>query len=179
MEQWHYSRRMPTGRNTSYGLYADGLLYAVIVYGIGVNPYQAQSLGVGSTTEIKRMCRTEPPKNYPLSRLIAKTMKLQLRADPVDAVVAYADPMHGHEGTVYKASNFVHMGLTNPEYHVETLEGELRHRRYIHRYSERSGMTVGEVRSMLQVERIQTPGKHRWVYYAKAKKREAARQQSN
>lgn len=106
IEQWHYSHRMPTGKNIPFALWDNHEIYAVIVYGIGVNPYQAKFLGVETVLEIKRMARSEPRLDYPLSRFISITIGFVRKQSMVDAIIAFADPEQGHEGTVYKAAGF-------------------------------------------------------------------------
>ena len=164
IEKWHYSKKMPTGKNINFGLYDPKWnLYAVIVFGIGVNPYQANFLGVKKVTEIKRMCRVEPKERYPLSKFISISLKLLKKEMSFDAVIAFADPTHGHEGIVYKASGFVHEGMTNPEYHLRDEYGNIRHRRYAFRHARRNNISIDESRKILGVERIKTLPKHRWV----------------
>jgi hypothetical protein len=163
VERWHYSGRIPTGQNIAYGLFASGELYAVIVYGIGVNPYQASFLGVESVVEIKRMVRSEPPLSYQLSRFIALTLRMLKREVRFDAVVAFADPEHGHSGTVYKAAGFILEGKTGKEWHLIDKEGNKRHRRYAFRYARRNGISVAQARAQLGVERVITEAKFRWV----------------
>ena len=163
VEQWHYSGRLPTGKNICYGLFMNNELYAVIVYGIGVNPYQAQSLGVNSVLEIKRMCRSEPPQDYPLSRFIAITAKMVKSQMQYDCLVAFADPAQGHEGTVYKAAGFVLHGVTGKEMHVVGADGVLRHRRYAYRYARRNNITIQQARDRLGLSRIATEPKYRWI----------------
>lgn len=163
VETWHYSRRMPTGKNICWGVWHGDYCYAMIVYGIGVNPYQAKFLGVDSVIEIKRMCRREPSENFPLSRLIGLTIRWTRKEITFDAVVAFADPEQGHEGTVYKASGFKHEGMTNAEWHLVDENGNKRHRRFAFRMARRNGISVEEARRQLNVERIRTEPKHRWV----------------
>ena len=169
IERWHYSKCIPTGKNVSFGLRCDGVMYAVIVWGIGVNPYQAAYLGVRSVVEIKRMCRTEPRRNYQLSRLISITAKKMKHIMDFDAIVAFADPEQGHEGIVYKAGGFTHEGMTNPEWHLVDKDGVVRHRRFAYRHARRNGCTIAESRNVLGVERIKTEPKHRWVRRLKQK----------
>lgn len=168
VEKWHYSKRMPTGKNISYGLFANGNLYAVIVYGIGVNPYQAKFLGVDNVIEIKRMCRSEPIiKGYPLSKFISVTSKMVAKDYLFDCIVAFADPEQGHEGTVYKASNFILHGKTNPEWHLIDVFGNVRHRRFAYRHARRNNITVDESRKELGLVRLKTLEKYRWVRFVK------------
>ena len=163
VEHWHYSKRMPTGKNICFGVRHGGLLYAVIVYGTGVNPYQAAFLGVDKVMEIKRMCRREPKEDYPLSRFIALTTRMLKKLYEFGAIVAFADPEQGHEGTVYKAAGYEYRGTTNAEFHLEEEDGTIRHRRFAYRMARRNGITVAEAREQLNVKRIRTAPKHRWV----------------
>lgn len=163
VEKWHYSHRIPTGKNICFGLWYGQELYAVIVYGIGVNPYQAKFLKVESVVEIKRMCRSEPKKPYELSRFIRISLNMVKKLMNFQAVVAFADPEQGHEGTVYKATGFTHEGYTNPEWHLVGEDGEKRHRRYAFRMARRNEITVAEAREKLGMKRIKTEPKHRWV----------------
>jgi hypothetical protein len=163
IEKWHYSHRIPTGKNISFGLYCEAFLYAVIVYGIGVNPYQAKFLGVESVMEIKRLCRSEPKQTYELSRFIRLTIKMAKRLMTVQAIVAFADPEQGHEGTVYSAAGFTHEGQTSPEWHLIGDDGERRHRRYAFRMARRNNLSVADARQSLGMKRIKTEPKHRWI----------------
>ena len=163
IEKWHYSGRMPTGKNVNYGLWVDGELYAVIVYGVGVNPYQDKFLGCKKSLEIKRMCRSEPKKDYYLSRFISLTIKFIKKIMYFDCVVAFADPEFNHEGTVYKAAGFEYMGETNPEFHLIDDAGNKRHRRYAYRYARRNNITIDQARKDLGLSRIKTKPKYRWV----------------
>lgn len=161
--KWHYSHRIPGGKNICFGLYADNSLYAVIVYGIGVNPYQAKFLGVECVLEIKRMCRAEPALPYPLSRFIALTAKMAAKEYPHDCLIAFADPEQGHEGTVYKASGFKMHGMTNAEWHLEDETGEKRHRRLDYHHARKNGQTVAESRDQMNLKRVRTAPKYRWI----------------
>lgn len=163
IETWHYSKRIPTGKNVHFGLWVDNNLYAVITYGIGVNPYQAKFLGVNSTMEIKRMCRSEPKKKYELSRFIRLSLRILKKEFSFDAIVAFADPEEGHEGIVYKASGFTHEGYTNAEWHLVGRDGVKRHRRYAYRMARRNNISVAEARKILGVVRVKTEPKYRWV----------------
>lgn len=165
VEQWHYSNRMPTGKNVAFEWIVDGELYAVAVYGIGVNPYQAQFLGVTDREliELKRLCRVEPRNDaYPLTMFLAECHR-RLRTVGYRMVVSFSDPDHSHHGGIYRAANFQHAGKSNPEWHLVGADGEVRHRRFAFRYARRNKITVGDARSELGVKRVQTAPKDRWV----------------
>ena len=163
IEQFHYSHRIPTGKNICFGLWYGDTLYAAIIYGIGINPYQAKFLRAESVMEIKRLCRSEPRRPYELSRFIRLTLRMLRKSHMVDVVVAFADPEQGHYGTVYKATGFKHEGHTNAEWHLVGENGEKRHRRYAFRMSRRKGISIEEARKALGMKRVKTKPKYRWV----------------
>jgi hypothetical protein len=170
IEKWHYSKRVPTGKNIFFGWYIEDQLYAVADYGIGVNSYQATFLSKltnynitnDNLLELKRLCRIEPKnEKLQLSEFLSKCHK-ELKKRGYKYIVAFSDPMYGHNGGIYKASNFIHMGKTNAEYHVIDKDGNIRHRRYPFRYAERHGCSIQEAREILGLKRIKTPPKDRW-----------------
>ncbi len=164
VKKWHYTKRMPTGKNLCYGVFDECGLYAVIVYGIGVNPYQAKFLGVSNVLEIKRLCRREPPNpKYQLSRFIAISSRCAASECPCDCIVAFADPEQGHEGTVYRASGFQFHGITGAEWHLSDSNGNKRHRRFAFRHARRNNMSISESRTELGLVRVKTQPKYRWV----------------
>jgi len=163
VEKWHYSSRMPTGKNVSFGLFSGQDMYAAVTYGVGVNPYQAKFLGCKKVFEIKRMCRSEPKLSFPLSRFLSITTKWLKKEHKFDMLVAFADPEQGHEGTVYAASGFSYHGLTNAEWHLVDTNGNVRHRRLAYRYAKRHGISTSDARAVLNMTRVRTAPKRRWI----------------
>lgn len=165
VEKWHYSKRIPTGKNYLFGLYHEADLYAVAVYGTGVNPYQAKFLEVHNVVELKRLARSDPKLDYPMTKFISKTVKMLKTEIRFQCLVSFSDPEQGHEGTLYKAAGFKFAGLTNAEWHLIDSDGNKRHRKYAHRYARRNDVTIAEARDELGVKRIKTEPKRRWVRY--------------
>ena len=169
IEQWHYSKRCPTGKNIFFGAYLGDTLYAVADYGIGVNPVQAAYLArvtglpvsKSNLIELKRLCRIEPPMSLPLTKFL-RICHLLLREQGVTFVVSFSDPANGHNGGIYKAANFKHLGKSNAEWHVVDKNGVLRHRVYVYRYARRKGITLEQARQELGLKRVRTVAKDRW-----------------
>jgi len=167
--RWHYSGRCPTGKNLFFGGYLDGELYCVADYGVGVNAYQAAYLaretGLPVTNaallELKRLCRTEPKQNWPLTSFLAACHR-ELKHSGYRYIVSFSDPEHGHSGGIYRAANFAHIGQTNAEFHVVDKQGEKRHRRYPFRYARRNGVSLAQAREELGCVRVKTQPKDRW-----------------
>ena len=169
IERWHYSGRCPTGKNIFFGGYLDGELYCVADYGIGVNAYQARYLAretglpVTSDTllELKRLCRTEPKRGWPLTAFMAACHR-HLRLLGYRYIVSFSDPEQGHSGGIYRAANFTHLGQTAAEFHVIDKDGEKRHRRYPFRHARRNGISIAQAREELGLVRVKTQPKDRW-----------------
>lgn len=163
VERWHYSHKITGGQVVCFGLFADGILYAVIVFGMGCNRFQAPFLGVKTFMEIKRMCRREPKMNYELSRFIAISTRMLRREYEFECVLAFADPEHGHEGHVYKGAGFVLHGMTQAEWHLEDEKGRRVHRRLAHRWAKKEGIKQEQCRQKHGLRRVRTLPKYRWV----------------
>lgn len=175
IEKWHYSRKCPTGKNIFFGWYSDGdifhrELYALADYGIGVNPYQARSLSKLSgfnvrketLLELKRLCRREPKmQGVQLTQFLAACHKM-LKSDGFLFIVSFSDPAHNHNGGIYKAANFTHLGKTNAETHAIDKDGTIRHRRYYFRYARRKDISVAQAREELGLKLVKTLPKDRW-----------------
>jgi hypothetical protein len=169
IEQWHYSKRCPTGKNTFFGAYLGDTLYAVADYGIGVNPVQAAYLArvtglpvsKSNLMELKRLCRIEPPMSLRLTKFL-RICHLLLRKQGVKFVVSFSDPANGHNGGIYKAANFKHLGKSAAEWHVVDKNGVLRHRLYAFRYAKRKGIPLVQARHELELKRVKTVQKDRW-----------------
>lgn len=183
IERWHYSHRVPTGENIFYVWWIDAggrlpsdlfgqSIYAAACYGIGVNPFQAAFLEreygyrvytPTALVELKRLARVEPKLDgLPLTRFLAQCHRL-LKRRGYRLVVSFSDPAHGHNGGIYRAANFKHCGQTAEEWHVADESGDVRHRRYAYRYARRNGVSIAEARSELNLTRVLTPAKDRWV----------------
>jgi hypothetical protein len=150
IERLHYSRRCPGGRHTFFGAFLeDGTLYAVAAYGIGANPGSAAAFarmtGLPVTkrnmVELTRVCR-EGEKGaalIPMSAFMARCHNalwwhgfgLQT-GDPKRFVVSYSDPAYSHDGKLYRAANFRHMGKVPPQSHFKDLAGNAVHKRRPH-----------------------------------------------
>ena len=148
IENWHYSRKVPTGKNVFFGWYIAGVLYAVADYGIGVNPFlpkyltkaTAKAVTHSNLFELKRLCRMDPSDpRYPLTKFLSMCHKILRRDHRIRFIVSFSDPEHNRfrdqkdvpysSGGIYKAANFEYLGKTNAEMHVIDEQGITHHRK--------------------------------------------------
>jgi hypothetical protein len=103
---WHYSKGCPAGK-AYWGLFNGFDMIGVICYG---EPAMRHQKGCyDADIELRRLCCIdETPKNTE-SYFIGNTLKA-IKKLGYKCCISLADPEHGHEGTIYKASNFKYVG---------------------------------------------------------------------
>ena len=62
--------------------------------------------------ELRRLCCVDEAPTNTESYFISQTLKLLKQTTDVEVVVSFADLEQGHEGVIYKASNFYYLGQT-------------------------------------------------------------------
>ena len=153
-------------------------MYCVADYGIGVNPYQAQSLSKltgyevskDNLLELKRLCRVEPKKeSLQLTQFIAGCHKI-LKKKGIRYIVSFSDPDMKHNGGIYKAANFKYLGKTDAAIHTIDENNIVRHRRYYFRYARRKNITVAQARKELGLKTLKTAPKDRWFIQINSKR---------
>lgn len=171
VEAWHYSKRMPTGKNICFGWWIGEELYAAAVYGIGVNPYQSEfvrtmfgwTFADRELLELKRCVRIEPAVgSAPLTKFLSLCHRW-LAKNGYKVIVAFSDPEAGHVGTLYRAGGWIDAGQTNAEWHLVESDGTRRHRRFAFRYARRNDVSISDARNALGCTRVKTAPKRRFV----------------
>ena len=116
-KRWHYLGNKGFIQIFGFGAYYDGVIQGAISYH---QPSAVETVkGLFNDTnqngiwEIGRLAMSNDcPKNSE-SRFIAISIKLLRKLTNVKAILTYADSGVGHVGTIYKASGFKYLGLTD------------------------------------------------------------------
>ena len=115
IEKWHYSKNV-NGLTISqiFGLFYEKNLIGAMIYGslAMANTWKKYAKEESKVVELKRLCCIDKTPKNTESYFIGKTLRWMKQNSDYDLVVSYADTYYGHEGIIYKASNFKHMGLT-------------------------------------------------------------------
>lgn len=115
IEEHHYSHSI-NGVKTSYcfGLFRGDEMIGAMLYGQMATKGQWEPYGKAeaSVLELRRMVLLDDTPRNSESYFIGRTLKWLKKNTTVATVVSYADPAYGHEGIVYKASNFRMVGVT-------------------------------------------------------------------
>lgn len=113
---WHYSKNV-NGINSDYNFKLEdekGNLIGAMMYGRmameGV--WKKYAKKKEDLVELRRLCCIDnTPKNTE-SYFIGKTLRWMKQNTDFKVIISYADTTYNHEGTIYKASNFTHVGFT-------------------------------------------------------------------
>ena len=105
-KKWHYSKKCPAGK-IYFGLLYNNIIIGVICY--GEPAMRNQKKCYNADIELRRLCCIDlTPKNTE-SYFIGNTLKA-IKKMGFKRCISLADPNFGHEGTIYKASNFQYLG---------------------------------------------------------------------
>lgn len=113
---WHYSKNV-NGIASDYNFKLvdeENNLIGAMMYGkiAMADVWKKYAEREEDLIELRRLCCIDnTPKNTE-SFFIGKTLNWLKKNTDFKKVISYADTTYNHEGTIYKASNFKHIGLT-------------------------------------------------------------------
>lgn len=166
----HYAKRWPS-ISYAFGLFDAGELIGVVSY--GTPPSAPLKKGIAGdknkqdVIELNRLCLKYNRKNE-ASILISKSLKMLPKGK---IIISFADISQGHNGCVYRASNFTYHGLS-----AKRKDWKVRGREHLH------GQTIADefrgVKNRAQAMREKygddfylqdRPRKHRYIYITGSK----------
>tara|TARA_B100000809_G_scaffold71000_1_gene68559 strand:- start:74 stop:637 length:564 start_codon:yes stop_codon:yes gene_type:complete len=146
IEKWHYSKNV-NGLTISqiFGLFYEKNLIGAMIYGslAMANTWKKYAKEESKVVELKRLCCIDKTPKNTESYFIGKTLRWMKQNSAFDLVVSYSDTFYGHEGTIYKASNFKHMGLTTKGKVID-YDGRYYHDKCIRTYYINKGWRKGD-----------------------------------
>lgn len=116
VETWHYSKSINGVMSTyCFGLFHKDELIGAMIYGkLGMaNAWKKYGNSVEEVLELRRLCCIDDTPKNTESYFIGKTLKWLKKNTDVRTIVSYADCNQGHEGVIYKATNFDFIGKTS------------------------------------------------------------------
>jgi|SRR5688572_31149138 len=173
---WHYSNNI-NGLTIDYCFKLEdtvGKLIGAMIYGkIGMaevwKKYADKEYDI---IELKRLCCIDSTPKNTESYFIGKTLRWLNKNTNIKTVISYADSNFGHEGTIYKASNFAYKGMTRGG-KVILYNGNIYHDKIIR--SKYNGelkpfaIKIKEALETGQAKYVDTIGKHIYLYNLKHK----------
>lgn len=171
VETHHYSHNTNgVASRYCFGCWYDNRLVGAMILGppAMAGQYKKYCERREELVELRRLVMIDDTPKNAESWFIGQVLRYLQRETTLKYVLSYADPHFGHEGTIYKASNFKMMGTTSPtrvivwngkSYHDKTLRAKKPYAQKVKRALE-SGEASWEKR----------PPKNIYLYTLKAKK---------
>jgi len=157
---YHYLGNLKGSITFSAYLYDE--MIATAIYGAPSRPLNGDYGSYPSCLELRRLVIKEGynKKNFAswfLTRSVAlvppKTKKL----------VSYADPVFGHNGTVYKSSGWDFDGITEPSYYYISNDGYVMHKKTLFERANSVHMKEADYAQKHGWTKVPTPPKNRFV----------------
>ncbi len=175
VEKWHYSKTVNGLHCTLYfGLFVDGNLIGAMMYGKLAMPgvYKKYVEYEDELIELRRLCCIDATPKNTESYFVGKTIKWIKKNTKIKKIISYADPHYGHQGTIYKASNFKYLGITSPGRYIIDKDGNRKHDKTIRNSDVIDGVRIFRKHAIQLKEQLEkgeakyivTPGKHIYMY---------------
>ncbi len=175
IEQHHYSKSINGCKvSMSFALYEGSEMVGAVLFGpLSTTAWKRYGEKEGDVVELRRLvCLDHCPRNTE-SWLIAKCLKVLKKQTVYKVCVSYADPHHGHCGTIYQAANWNYAGQTAPDVLLQTPEGRLYHSRALRtKYNGDFKPFVKRLRKLQEgglLTEVAVPGKHIYTYTLQGK----------
>ena len=127
VENWHYSRKIHSGKMSRVGAWENGIFIGCVVFASGACPTLGEPYGLHQT-ECCELIRIALRKHEtPVSRILAIALRfLKKQCCGMRLIVSFADQNQGHHGGIYQANGWLYAGQTAPTTQL-LYKGEWRH----------------------------------------------------
>lgn len=162
----HYLHSMPGGTQLSVGVFLGNRVVGAITLGCG--PIMAHALVEEASREdcmaLTRFWLTDDlPKNS-ASRVLGMLIRsLKLYID-VKFLITYADPSYGHVGTIYQATNWLYIGLSQGTPLYDLGDGIARHSRSLGHVFGTHNIAHFKQQG-ININLVPQSRKHRYIYF--------------
>lgn len=164
--QHHYLHSLPGGTKLAFGILVNGRLLGAITFGAG--PANAHKLVEGVKQEeylaLTRLWLSDELPSNSESRVIGVSLRAIKKNTSVKFLVSYADPSHGHLGTIYQATGWLYTGLSEAMPMFDLGDGKVRHSRSLSHAFGSHSLKHFESHG-INVKVVPQPCKHRYVYF--------------
>lgn len=136
VEKWHYSKSINGVKSKYCFRLLDSNEFGAELIGAAVFGEPA-TRGIDthyvkgkarSVLELRRLCCIDDTPKNTESYFIGQCLRWLKKNTDYTMIISYSDLTYGHEGTIYKASNFVYSGQIKPQKLIK-FEGKLYHDR--------------------------------------------------
>lgn len=180
LQRWHYLTFVPKKSNNQwYGIFSrNGNLRGVICVaahptGRGLIQKFWPTFPAIKVAELSRMAMVDDWPTNSETVFLSRILKI-VKSQGFDAVISYADSSVGHEGTIYRASNWTYAGKTPPVRRLFIDGVEIHPRTCVGRYGSQA-IPFLEQKFGERFAHYRDTGKHRFIYFFTKRARRAYR----
>ena len=175
IEKWHYSSSVRglhiehcfnlTSPDGSFGL---PRMIGAMIYGKPAMPDVSKKYceeNPDIVLELNRLCCIDDTPKNTESYFIGKTLRWLKEHTKYRVIISFADTAQGHEGTIYKATNFNYKGMTSGAKAL-MVDGERFHQRMLTKKCPKGDVIRRRIKSNdKDIWTEELPPKHIFVYY--------------
>ena len=114
VHKWHYSHSTNGVQQTQcFAMFDDMRMIGAMIYALPSMKSTAAKYNPDNPLrcwELRRLCCIDDTPTNTESYFIGQTLRWVKQNTDVEVVVSYSDLEQGHEGVIYKASNFIQIG---------------------------------------------------------------------
>ena len=114
VHKWHYSHDTNGVQQTQcFALFDDMKMIGAMIYALPCMKSTAAKYNPDNPLrcwELRRLCCIDDTPTNTESFFIGKTLRWLKQNTEAEVIISYSDLHQGHEGTIYKASNFINIG---------------------------------------------------------------------
>lgn len=165
---WHYSKKMPSGKNAYLGVWENERYRGAMIFGQGGGSgADGRRFGLkerGEVVELVRVALTRHETH--VSRLLSISCRMIKKRFPgIRVVVSFADPAQGHRGGIYQAAGWSFLGRSAPGKKYLDACGKWHHERDVNESGVRwkFGSPRKSNKKSSMVRCVTVPGKYRYA----------------
>lgn len=166
LNEHHYSGFGRSGK-AFFGAFLENEIAAVAKFAPVVRKEVATSIGIDHklVLELDRFCiHPSFQKKNAASFILSRAVKLAKNEFPDSThAVSFADPAHGHSGTIYTAAGWKKLGMTSKSYCYVGESGNVVNKKTLYGRAIRQGMSEKEYAESNGYEKVETPEKTKFV----------------
>lgn len=162
IERVHYSHSIFGVTVTRcYVVRAAGVIVGAAIFGLPAGAGVARKYGADGLVELRRFVLIDECPRNAESRVLAVMLR-DLKRAGLRRVLSYADPAHGHRGTIYAALGFTYRGTTSRRKHI-MWKGKKYPDRNVHQTNFPFHLELRAALADGSATRVEVPGKHVWL----------------
>jgi hypothetical protein len=179
IEKHHYSHNVNGVKiDKCFAVRFNGELCGGVIYGsLSTTAWKKFADSEEKVLELRRLVLLDEVGKNAESYVVSRTIKwIKQHRPEVKVIVAYADPMYKHDGTIYRASNFEYLGISGADKGYKDPDtGKVYHSRALRTKGDNNKYKpfVVELRKKYEegkLEVIDLLGKHCYVFKIKESK---------